>query len=328
MHALEILYSGQCLYNLGTLSGVDRSFERWGLRNNIILDANGSLDRQYRYDPFVTIDRQTPIIDHSTTTLYQVDFNASKNNISKSKDFFEKISKLIIERKKESDKTLVVTQKQHLHTVEKCLQGVEGISVAYFGDIIGKNDWRDYTQVWVIANPLYRMETYPLRWSMASRKPLNRHHLTFIPEKGKLRFKNKDFEQIRFGCVVSEIYQAVKRINRDNTKEAEMYVLTSDDNVIKELQSHLKGVQIGETINFDVERKIEEAPKRRTQGEILADLLQRMQPGEYDKSAIREHLGMEKSNFARSLKDARIKDLELVNRVKISTRKIQVLDGA
>lgn len=276
----------------------------------------------------VKIDRQTPIIEHTSTTLYQVNFNASKNSISKTENYFDEICKLIVERKKDHDSTLVVTQKTHKETVEKLLgeYGVEGISVAYFGDIIGRNDWRDFTQVWIIANPLYRMETYPLRWSMVSQKPINRHNLSFVSDKGKLRFKNKDFEKIRFGCVVSDIYQAIKRINRDNTRNAEMFVVTADTDVMKELKMQLKGVRMGDVIELNVQYLHKSTKQRKqTQGEKIADFLMRLDPGEYDKATVRNAVGIDKKNFARGLNDTKVKELVIFGRIQIGTRKIKVL---
>lgn len=326
IETLEVIHHHVSLYNNGRLTSYNPELKHWGLKNNIILDANGQIDKQYKYDQSVVIDRQTPVLTHENWTLHHVPFNSSMSNIKRTENYFEQICKTIVGRKKPTDKTLVVTQLKLKDELMNHLeqQGVQDIAIAHFGDIIGKNEWRDYTQVWIIANPLIPMEIYPLRWSIASQRKITCHSLEMVAEKGKkgrLAFKNKDFEQIRFGCIVSELYQAIKRINRDNTRKAEVFLVNADTDVLKELCKHLKGIRMGEVIQLDVRCQTEKSAKK-DQADLLVEYLTGLHQGRYSKSEIREAVGIDKKNFARVLKNDKVKKLEWAKMIEITTRQI------
>ncbi|ULT55870.1 hypothetical protein L1999_22695 [Neobacillus drentensis] len=325
---LDAIYANKCLYNNGRLTSFNSELRRWGLRNNIILDANGEIDQQYLYDVGIVIDRQTQIITHENWTLHHVPFNSSMSNIRRTEDYFPQMCKLIEEHKSESDKTLIVTQLKAEVELLSHLQGndIQNVDVAHFGDIVGKNYWRNYTQVWIIANPLIPMEVYPLRWSIATQQKITNHSLQMIAEKGKkgkFVFKNADFEAIRFGCVISELYQAIKRINRDNTKEAEVFVVHGDSDVFNELRKHLKGIRLGDPIQLDVKyHKTDVNPLKKDKADQLVDYILTLPQGEYDKGLVREAVGIDKSNFARILKNDKIQRLQSAGIIEVTTRKI------
>ncbi|MHB8125794.1 MAG: hypothetical protein ACYDEJ_09190 [Desulfitobacteriaceae bacterium] len=217
-----------CLYNNERLSAFFGSSERWTLQNNIILDANAEIDRRYYYAKDIEIISFPKIFEYSNTVFYPVNFNASKSNIWKTKNYYEEIAKAVKEKHGSIYKTLIVTHKQDESKLINCLKSVglddigrgekyncEDVAVAHFGAIIGKNYWREFNQVWVIASPNIPMEVYPLYWCYFAQSVIRNHKLTMVGSPGKYQFKNAIFEDIRFGCMVSEIYQAIKRINRE-----------------------------------------------------------------------------------------------------------------
>ncbi len=75
---LFVLYGNPCLFNGERLVSFDQTVPRWGLHNNVILDANGRMDAQYAYDPSVVVDSLERIVDHRRWRLTQVDFNDTK----------------------------------------------------------------------------------------------------------------------------------------------------------------------------------------------------------------------------------------------------------
>ena len=257
-----------CLYNYGRLATYNREASRWKLSNNLILDANAGIDRRYFYAPDMVVECPTKLIDHSDTTLYQVDFNTSKSNIHKfGKSFYSKVCKLIVDRHGPADKTLIVTHYHDEWQVVNCLKELghtqigigdkyidEKIAVAHFGAIIGQNYWRDFNTVWVIATPNFPYEVYPLQWAFFKNSPIRNHRLAMGKTKQGYSFHNAAFEDIRQGSLPSEIYQAIKRINREGRLHSKIFVVNNNKDVVEKVIAQLKNVQVGETIPLEIEQ--------------------------------------------------------------------------
>lgn len=309
---IKLLYccldSNICLFNYGRLATYNQKAVRWKLSNNLILDANAGIDRRYVYAPDIVVECPPKIIDHSDTTLYQVDFNTSKSHLnSYGKSFFNKVCKLITERHGTDDKTLVVTHYPHERQIVNCLKelghtdiGVgdkysdESIAVAHFGAIIGQNYWRNFNKVWVVATPNFPYEVYPLQWAFFKGLPIRNHSLKMGKTTQGYSFHNADFEDIRLGSVPSEIYQAIKRINREGRLKSEIYVVNDKPDVIKKVIEQLKNVKVGETIQLDVKKpKDENAPRRDTKVNKFVNFIKGLSPGKYRKRDIYEMLGWE-----------------------------------
>jgi hypothetical protein len=108
-NALEVLYSENGYFNNGTITSCNHTHNLWSLENNIILDANGSIDKLYQSDDkwkikFV-LDKQSLIVDHSKSTFTHINFNTSKNKIEEldkeeNNEYFSQIVSLILPRSK------------------------------------------------------------------------------------------------------------------------------------------------------------------------------------------------------------------------------------
>lgn len=329
---LKAIEDGICLYNNQRLTVLSGTTKRLSLSNNIILDANASIDRRYKYAKDMTVVEMPRIIDHSNTTFHAIEFNTSRSNIQKHEEYYPVVSKLIKESKGPGDKTLIIGHERHEDTLLSCLKDVgfkaigqgksyngEDIAVAHFGEILGRNYWRDFTQIWVIASPILPMEIYPLHWSYFAQEPLRDKNLAMHGIPNKYYFMDEVLEDIRLGCIVSDIYQAVKRINRDGTKKAEMFVINGELNVIDEVKAQLKNVKTGETIVLPVEdKKDRTAPKRKTKVDELVELLHSLESGTYKKSELYKQLGWNSTSQAsRYWRDLRVKELETAGLIKI-----------
>ncbi len=257
------------MYNGKRLATYNKDALRWKLSNNVILDANAGIDRRYTHAKDIAVISPPKIIDHSDTTFHWIKNNSSKSNINKrQREYYEKVCELVKAKHGEDDKTLIVTHNQHERFLIDCLRehgfyriGVgsaykgEDIAVAHFGAIIGQNYWRDFNKVWVIASPNLPMEVYPLHWSFFSGLAIRNHSRKMYPvkSKGRYRFKNEKFEDVRHGSLVSEIYQAIKRINREGRVSSEIYVVHSDEDVVNEVRNQLRNVKIGPTTRLDID---------------------------------------------------------------------------
>lgn len=322
LRELEIIFSSKCLYNNERISTFDRNIWFWGLKNNIILDANVGIDARYKFanSPNIILDRQSRILDHGTTTFHKVNFNSSFSNIEKTKNYFDVITEQIKKYQKPHSKTLIVTKFDFIKrkTLEKYY--LPNCAVTYFGNLIGKNDWRDYNQVWIINTPILPMEAYSLYWSMFSGKELRNRTLELINSKGASKFKNEDFEEIRMNCIISEIYQALKRINRDNSQTAEMFVVNNNDEIINGLISQMDGIRIGETISLDNIEYIHD--KKSTRTERFIEVCRSLPPGTYSKKEIREETGIDANHFSQIFKDSKVQDLCKAKIITINQRNI------
>lgn len=167
---IEIIYSSQCIYSDGRVSAYDKNYWFWTLKNNIILDANAfKLDKKYLCNTnFIRYD-QSRIKDYSNSIFYYVNINTSKTKIYKYKNYYDKVINLIKDNIKTNDKILLITQKKEFQTINKKLEEYEileqenyEISITWFGNIVGKNDWRNYNKIYIIASPNIPMELHVL----------------------------------------------------------------------------------------------------------------------------------------------------------------------
>ncbi|MBO8161788.1 MAG: hypothetical protein H0Z24_09170 [Thermosipho sp. (in: Bacteria)] len=337
INSIKTLYSSDCLYNNGTISCLDNKVTLWGLHNNIILDANGEIDKRYECSPIINIYSQPKLIDHSRDIIYHINFNTSKTSIRNSANYHEEICKEIMNRKREGDKTLIVVHKEFEDELISSLKKVgftnisinneynqEEIAVAHFGNIIGQNIWRDFNQVWVVANPLYPMETYVLNWAFFSNQQITNDNIEMYRSRGKYAFRDETFEKIKFGCIVSEIYQAIKRINRDGRHRAEIFVVNSDPEVIEELRNQLKGIKFGGSIELNISTRDNAKKGKKSKGEQLADLLRKLEPGTYTKSDICQMKGWkDNGNFSKLLKNKEIISMINAEMIKVHHKTIE-----
>lgn len=321
---VEMLYGNPCYYQNGTLYARDESFHRFTLQNNIILDANGRMDATYKYDPCVSVDNMPLLTDHSQWTLTQVKFTSSASNIGQSDNYWEKVCELIKQKQTNNSRTFVVCHNKHQGNLDEMVkrQGIN-VEIEHFGNIVGKNDWRDYDQVWIVGTPNVPAPVYPLRYAAAKGTTIPRTTIQMVRGSGKLTFADSWLESIKHSYVLCEVYQAIKRINRDNSKPAQVFVVTSDDKLISDLAAQMKNIRRTLTIQLDgvtVKGKEKRAPKV---PQLLRDWLVTASKGTYSKSSICKMFGI--TNLNRYLKHDDILQLEQSGRIIIGRHSITVL---
>jgi len=315
MFDIQTIYSNKCICNKKSISTHNKDIWYWGLENNIILDANATTDYRYNLAPNIKIAPQDKFIDHSTTTFHKVNFNSSKNNIERTSNYFEVIKKEIKKYQKPDSKTLIVTKEDFEKEIV-----LPNCAVTYFGNLVGKNDWRDFNQVWVITTPIYPMETYVEYWKMFTGKELHRQSLKI--EKGK--FKNKEFEKIRQGCIVSETYQALKRINRDNSQSAEMFVVNNNEFIIRDIIQQMKNIKRGEDIFLPEIKYKTETEDKKNKVDELVEVLLNLPPETYSKGDIVKMINVSPANLNKLLNNKKIDKLLKLNLIEINHHTILV----
>lgn len=109
-------------------------------------------------------------------------------------------------------------------------------SIDYFGNLIGKNDYRLMDTVIVLKTPNFNYETYVLdKFFYNSIEGLPSHSFSV--------FKNRDVEAIRLSSIAGEIYQAVRRVARDNPNTARIYVVNDNQDVMNMVREQMPNIQ-------------------------------------------------------------------------------------
>ncbi|MGG1514914.1 hypothetical protein ABE504_05845 [Paenibacillus oryzisoli] len=335
--SLEVLYSTNGYFNNGTITACNHNHNLWGVENNIILDANGSIEKLYqsgdKWKIKFIVDRQTFIVDHSQSTFTHINFNASKSKIEEldkeeSNEYYSQIVSLIKKEHQKGQRLLIIMRKsfiidtkneegsfvrflrkQGINDIfigaedENNFLGSKKVAVNWFGNVIGKNDWRDFDQCWILGTPNIPMETHVINMSQYSKKYDWRLGLEMIRRDiDKYLFKNDVYEGIRKGYLIGEIYQAIKRIQRNAEPKAKYFVVSNDDSVVKGVVGLLKNIKIGEKISIKIKKKEKKeiSKPQNKDAEITLKLLKNIlakPKGEYAKGELCEVVGIDRSNL-------------------------------
>jgi hypothetical protein len=203
----------------------------------------------------------------------------------------------------------------------------ESISVNWYGNLIGKNTWRDFDCCYLLGTPNSRFEAHAIHLCQYTDKHDWRIGLGIVKNGKTKSFKNADLEKIRQSTIISDMYQTVKRVQRNPKPHAVIYIVTSDEEVFSGVAKQLKNIKIGEPILLTVddfvsrdEKEIRtELSTEATMTEKIVDWLLKQPPGTYLKKDIAKQFNISSTNFARHFN----KDLILVQ-TYINTKQIRI----
>jgi hypothetical protein len=354
---LHFFYSNQCVYNSNNISTSNPLHRHWGLENNIILDASAGIDGTYQSNKTTiafgkrkikrfNVISQSRIIDHQDCTFNIIKFNSSKSKINEvSNKYFDEITSKILEHKKDNDKVLIVGHKDYAKKVLNILNEIgfhdvwvdkmdkendedyegQSIAIGWYGNLIGKNWAADFTQVWLISTPNIPLEQYLVHYVHYSDDKVG--NKSTVVHRG--RFKNTYFNEIQTGYIASEMYQSLKRIQRNPQPKGEFFIVCEDETVIQKVLSQIKNANniIEHELDFvkeEVESKVKEKHKNKKpdQVDMFIQYILSERKGMYKKSEIATKLQISKIN--RIISDTRVKPL-LNKRIRIHTRNIEVI---
>ncbi|RFB12735.1 hypothetical protein DZB84_18465 [Bacillus sp. HNG] len=178
----------------------------------------------------------------------------------------------------------------------------ENFKVDYFGNIIGVNSYREFENVVVLKTPNFDYLTYALTYLFYRR-------IDNKPVEDVCVFHHEEVESIRKTTVAGEIYQGIKRINRDNSKQAKMYVFTTNQDAVDLILQQLPGVQYKKEM-MNVNKRKTETNKKKTKFEEQVEIVKAtinvaLSEGResIQKKEIRGQLGeIDKGNFSKIIK--------------------------
>lgn len=333
IEGLASWYSNKCIYNSGNISTNNPKHILWGLENNIILDAGAAIDGIYKvaYNRF-TLLGQDRIVDHSKSLFHIVDFNSSKEKIKYNKnEYFSEISERIKQHHKIDDKTLIICHKESASAIqfELLKLGITSIGVGddytnqeyainWFNNLVGKNLYFDFTKCWIIGTPNLSYEKYPIQYNLYSENGLGKRSLATV----KGRFVNPELNLVQVGFIAAEIYQSMKRIQRNSTPQGEFFLVNSDSEIISAVIGQIKGIVRGKSIKLDFTRNGNTA-KELDNVDKFVEYITAKERGAYGKKQILSDIKV--SNFSRMAKDERVIDLIQTNKIRIHNKYVEVL---
>ena len=315
----QVLENG-CLFYENAFVTVDVSIDFVMLDNNIVLDANGGFNHYYKLSEKYVVEDKHKYYSYENSILKHYQVKTSKKDIKEYLDFFSKsLEQIILEA---GDKILFITDKDGKEKLEKeiesfykyygvtlqeiCDQLKVKISVDYFGNIIGKNCYRDYNKVAVLKTPYFDYLTYTLQClSLTSNMKKSKENVQV--------FKDKEIEELRKTTVAGEIYQSIKRINRDNSKASEIYLFCDNQEIVDIVKEQLPAIEyvkdsimVTKAQKYDATNRVENSKFKQRVNMTQQILLEYKNKGVLfiSKGELREKICVnDGGNFAKILKD-------------------------
>lgn len=316
-HIIEYkqLFTSMCLYSDKKLHTTDKRYDYWFLDNNIMLDASGELQIAYslNQDEFI-LQHCEKVLDHSRWKIINVPVATTTAVKDKILNFYDVVNH---ELKKYKDDILVVGKKDEMRLID-----VPEENKGYFGNITGSNQWYDKKNVAIIQTHNLSDVDYILKYLHYAKETIEESFPLTCKCNGRTvkrmySFTDKRLEKIRIHWIASEIYQAVKRVNRNMKYATDVLIFINNEEVIELIKSQMKNC-IVETIDFENNMFIMEKSKQDDYVETLKhdsyaskfiDFLAEVQNGLHQefidekyrikKSMVRDWLGIKtSSNFA------------------------------
>ncbi len=283
-------------------------YKQWTLDNSIILDANGELQAAYELNSkLYHLKHCDAVLDHKCWTIINVTINTTTSGKECMGEYYEFIKRRL--NKYEQD-ILVVCKKDEVDLL--CCNYQQ---IGYFGNIIGSNNWVDVKNVAIIHTPNLNDFEYILTYLYYNKNHIE-NNITFAARRRgnkmvtRYQFDEPKLEKIRTQWIATEIYQAVKRVNRNMVYDTECMIFINNNDVIELLKEKLKGCTVKqESVTTDDVGYIPTKQDKYIQTlvensyadkfiQLLAELQQGLHKelscgnGMYKKKAIREFLGI------------------------------------
>lgn len=281
-------------------------------KNNIILDANAGFDERYKVNKkLFQLDRQAKVFDYSNSIIILHSIKTTKTELNKLINIVDDVIVYTKDNLK-YDKCLIVTDKDRdskITSAQKSLHsGLNRIDFTYFGNFIGKNEWRKHDLVWTIKTPYYRFYQYILMYMFYSGRELNGNtscELGNKKDENYIIFKNEEFDSFKNSIVAGEIYQGAKRIARD-ARDCNIHVLIDNTEIFDLVKKQFEGIKHRIDENLKLRKKETKAKvnKKLKQDKQRAILNKHLESGieKIEKQKLADELGISPANLSRELK--------------------------
>lgn len=253
------LFTGMCLYSDKKIHTTDKRYNYWFLDNNIMLDASGELQIAYslNQDEF-TLQHCERVLDHSRWKIINIPITTTTAVKDKILNFYDVINNQL---KRYGDDILVVGKKGEMGLID-----VPEENKGYFGNITGSNQWYDKKNVAIIQTHNLNDVDYILKYLHYAKDTIEKDFPLTCKCNGRTirkiySFTDERLEKIRVRWIASEIYQAIKRVNRNMRYDTEVLIFINNENIIELIKSQMKNCTV-KTIDFDNDMFIMEKSKQ------------------------------------------------------------------
>lgn len=242
------LFTEMCVYNDKKLYTTDSRNKYWFLDNNIMLDASGELQSAYdlNHNEF-SLQHCEKVLNHSNWKIINIPVNTTSAGKERIINFYDVVNEEI---KKYGEDILVIGKKNEMDMIN-----VPEDNKGYFGNVTGSNKWYDVKNVAIIQTHNLSDVDYILKYLHYGKKKIEEKINLNGYRLGRTgyslySFKDERLEEIRVRWIASEIYQAIKRVNRNMQYNTDVLIFINNEKVIELLKSQMKNCQY-EVIEYD-----------------------------------------------------------------------------
>lgn len=236
------LFVSMCLYADKKLYTTDKRYKYWFLDNNIMLDASGELQIAYSLNnEEFTLQKCEKVLDHSRWKIINIPVSTTTSSKGRILNFYEIVNKEI---KKYKNDILVVGKKAEMSYID-----VPEENKGYFGNITGSNKWYNKKNVAIIQTHNLSDVDYILKYLHYAKEYIDENFLLSSKCNGRAgkriySFTNPKLENIRVHWIASEIYQAIKRVNRNMLYDSEVLIFLNNAEIIELVKSQMKHCEV------------------------------------------------------------------------------------
>jgi len=224
-----------------------------------MLDASGELQIAYSLnnEEFI-LQHCEKVLDHRRWKIINIPVTTTTAVKDKILNFYDVVNQKL---KKYGDDILVVGKKDEMGLID-----VPEENKGYFGNITGSNQWYDKKNVAIIQTHNLSDVDYILKYLHYARETIEESFPLTCKCNGRTvkriySFTDKRLEKIRVHWIASEIYQAVKRVNRNMKYDTDVLIFINNEEVIELLKTQMINCSV-ETVDFDSDVFIMEKNKQ------------------------------------------------------------------
>lgn len=272
-----------------------------GFNKTILLDASASFVELYKSKMF-NVHQFDRVVDHSNTELIHAVYGTSQYAKSYRPSYINEVESYLASNIYHNDKSVIFGSKEEVFSLKEKVRDY-GVStdVVTFAGSRGKNEWGTYNKAFIIHTQSLKQSDYIFQYLYYF--PEEARH--FIGDNHAISFRmgigghytfvnNERLHNLRITDIASNMYQAVKRVDRNSQSRLEnvqLHLLCSLNEVIDIVEHQLKGLKMKVVLEL-MERKPKASPKTDANAEAIYSVFFNIPNGKYKKSEIRARCGI------------------------------------